>query len=213
MPMNANEYLLNPCEASSLPFWKTETVTIPNGMLIVRDDDFCQECYSTYDDTPYFKRIHHLRDIPRPCLPDGFTWSPAPDCEVFGRHIMECYGAGEAIIQQIDSYRTHSVYDADLWICIQETASRRIAATGIAEYDPRIREGILEWIQVSAPFRRIGLGSSLVCALLERLKTKAAFVTVSGQTDSPFLPLVLYESCGFTGTALWHVLQKPGAAN
>ena len=38
--MTKEEYLNNPCAASSLPFWKTEQVLIPENILVIRDDEF-----------------------------------------------------------------------------------------------------------------------------------------------------------------------------
>ena len=37
--MEKEVYLENPCKASSLPFWKTNLVKIPDNMKIVLDDD------------------------------------------------------------------------------------------------------------------------------------------------------------------------------
>ena len=42
-------------------------------------------------------------------------------------------------------------------------------ATGIAELDREIGEGVLEWIQVSKDYRRRELGSYLVCELLIKI--------------------------------------------
>ena len=79
---------------------------------------------------------------------------------------------------------------------------------GIGEIDPRIGEGILEWIQVSPAYRRRGLGQVLVCRLLEHMRGKARFVTVSGRLNSPSQPLALYLSCGFQHPVIWHVLTR-----
>ena len=38
--ITAEEYLKDPCGASSLPFWKTEQTEIPQGMKIVPEDQF-----------------------------------------------------------------------------------------------------------------------------------------------------------------------------
>ena len=37
--MEKETYLADPCRVSSLPFWKTNSVTVPEGMLILREDD------------------------------------------------------------------------------------------------------------------------------------------------------------------------------
>ena len=36
--MRAEEYLKDPCRASSLPFWKTEQLILPRGVTVIRDD-------------------------------------------------------------------------------------------------------------------------------------------------------------------------------
>ena len=38
--MDIEEYLKDPCGASSLPYWKTESLTLPDSVRIVRDDRF-----------------------------------------------------------------------------------------------------------------------------------------------------------------------------
>ena len=38
--MKSEEYLNDPCRASSLPFWKTEKVIIPEHIAVLRDDLF-----------------------------------------------------------------------------------------------------------------------------------------------------------------------------
>ena len=81
-------------------------------------------------------------------------------------------------------------------------------ATGIAELDREIGEGVLEWIQVSKSHRGCGLGSYIVSQLLWRMKDKARFVTVSGQCYNPTNPEGLYRKCGFTGNDVWHILRK-----
>ena len=91
-----------------------------------------------------------------------------------------------------------------------DTTNGRVVASGIAEVDPGIREGTLEWIQVSPDYRRKGLGRYIVNGLLQRLYGKADFVTVSGKLNNPGNPLALYCSCGFTDCVVWHIVRKPG---
>ena len=81
-------------------------------------------------------------------------------------------------------------------------------ASGIAELDTDIKEGILEWIQVSPEYRGKGLGKFIVNELLWRMRDKADFVTVSGKVDNPTNPRELYKTCGFADEEIWHVLRK-----
>ena len=46
--MTAAEYLAGPCMASSLPWWKTESVPIPEHMSVVRDDLFFPDRFPGY---------------------------------------------------------------------------------------------------------------------------------------------------------------------
>ena len=69
--ISKEEYLADPCSASSLPFWKTEQFAVPENVSVFRDDEFDKEkCPGT--DERYFKLIHDLRSIPRPVLPKGY---------------------------------------------------------------------------------------------------------------------------------------------
>ena len=84
-----------------------------------------------------------------------------------------------------------------------------MAASGIAEYDEKCREGIIEWVQVLPEYRRQGLGRKIVAVLLRRLRDLGAeFATVSGDLDNVTDPLSLYRKCGFTGDDLWYVCRR-----
>ena len=58
--MTAEEYLIEPCKASSLPFWKTEQIEIPGDMQMIREDCFDAECVCGHNE-PFFKRKHDMR--------------------------------------------------------------------------------------------------------------------------------------------------------
>jgi GNAT superfamily N-acetyltransferase len=89
-----------------------------------------------------------------------------------------------------------------------DEAQNAPAALGIAEFDPMIDEGSLEWIQVLPAYRGRGLGQQIVFELLNLLHGKAAFTTVAGQVDNPTYPERLYRRCGFDGDDYWWVLRK-----
>lgn len=78
----------------------------------------------------------------------------------------------------------------------------------MAELDAEIKEGILEWIQVSPEYRGKGLGKFVVNELLWRMKDKAEFATVSGKVNNSTNPRGLYIACGFFGEEIWHVMRK-----
>lgn len=206
--MEKETYLADPCRASSLPFWKTNSVKVPEGMLILREDDPRREGLShTYTDTPYFKLIHPMQRIARPVLPMGFCFI-TPDEKTLSEHIEACYPSERASVSELASYRLHPTYAPDLWLAIQDNETKAVIASGIAELDTDIREGILEWIQVSPAYRRQEFGQLIVNELLSRLQGRADFVTVSGKQNDLLNPRALYERCGFGAGMIWHILTK-----
>ena len=209
MMMNRNIYLADPCNASSLPFWKTEIVTVPDFLKIVRDNEYRQNRnkYAAYSDEPYFKLIHRMQDLQKPIIPDRFSTVEIGVAD-FARHIGECYADGGISDADLKKYINHLVYDSTLWLAVKDNLTEKTVATGIAELDTRIGEGILEWIQVSPEYRRMGLGAFVVNELLFRMKGKADFVTVSGKVNNKTNPLALYERCGFSEKEIWHVFTK-----
>ena len=136
--MEPEQYRMNPCEASSLPFWKTNCVTPPPSVRIVRDDLFSgpgEGC----TDTPFFKLIHRLGAVSPARLPDGF--SPASvDERDMAAHIALCYVEERVSAEELSRYKARSVYSPDLWIGLRENASGLLAATGIAEFDQNTDE-------------------------------------------------------------------------
>ena len=205
--MEREVYLANPCKASSLPFWKTNLVEIPENMKIVPDEDLHSVDVREYVDEKYFKLIHGMNDIEKPVLDSKYEMRC---CEVseYAKHIAACYSDVGISPEELRVYQTHVVYDRDLWIAVTERGQDTIVASGIAELDADIKEGILEWIQVSPEHRGKGLGKFVVNELLWRMKDKVEFVTVSGKVDNPTNPRDLYLACGFSGEVIWHVMRK-----
>ena len=126
----------------------------------------------------------------------------------FAEHINKCYEDICISVSELQSYVTRAVYSPELWIAVRNDDTGEIVATGIAEMDREIGEGVLEWIQVSRGSRRCGLGSYIVLELLWRMRNTAQFVTVSGQCSNPDKPEELYRKCGFSGNDVWHILRK-----
>ena len=201
--MGIKEYLADPCSASSLPYWKTESMSVPEGIRVIRDDMF-SGCSGK--DEPYFKMMHDLQSVRESPLPEGYGIVRA-SIDDFSAQINACYTSEHISPEELLSYRSHPVYRPDLWIAAADLETGKIAATGIAEYDSRIGEGILEWIQVSPDCRRKGLGSFIVCELLKRLRHRARFVTVSGRMHNENNPFALYTACGFYHPVIWHVVK------
>ena len=205
--MERDVYLANPCKASSLPFWKANLIEIPENMKIVLDADLHNVDVRKYIDEKYFKLIHGMNDIEKPVLDSRYEMLC---CEVseYAKHIATCYDDVGISTEELMNYQTHAVYDQNLWIAVTECGRNTIIASGIAEIDIEIKEGILEWIQVSPEHRGKGLGKFVVRELLWRMKDKVEFVTVSGKLDNPTNPKDLYLACGFSGEEIWHVMRK-----
>lgn len=201
------EYLKNPCKVSSLPYWKAKTITVPDGVKILHQDEYDAAGFPQYIDEPYFRLRHDLKGLAEPVLLQGYSLCTATICE-YAAHISSCYDGIGITEEELRSYTFRPVYDAALWLAIKENKTGSIVATGIAELDREINEGALEWIQVSQAHRGKGLGSYIVLELLRRLKSKAGFASVSGQCNNPTNPEALYRKCGFTGNDVWHILRN-----
>ena len=201
------QYLADPCKAASIPYWKAKSIIIPDGMKILHQDEFGDAEYQQYTDETYFRLIRNLKSLAEPVLPQGYSLSTATRSE-YTAHINSCYKEIGITEEELGRYTLRPVYDAALWLAVKETHTGTIVATGIAELDREIGEGILEWIQVSQGHRGKGLGRYVVSELLWRMKSKAGFATVSGQCSNATNPEKLYRKCGFTGNDVWHILRK-----
>ena len=175
-------------------------------MLILRDDEFENDLSFGIDD-PYFKLIHRMKQVECLPLPEGFEIIQC-NAEELPDHIRECYDEVNISAEMLRRNEMAPGYDPGLRIAVSERNRKKIVASGIAEYDPQVREGVLDWIQVSPAFRRRNLGRFIVCELLHRLQEKADFVTVSGRVNHPDHPLELYRSCGFTDLTIWHIITR-----
>ena len=204
--MKVEEYMRDPCRASALPFWKTERFAIPEHVSVIRED-LLRGAVMDGRDEAYFKVIHRLENIPTARLPRNFEICTC-GVDEHAAHINACYEKEGLRPDELEEYLLRPVHDPSLWIAVREKTSQRLAATGIAELDLRIGEGILEWIQVSPEYRRQSLGKYVVCQLLRRMAGHAGFVTVSGKMNADGNPLALYMSCGFSDPVIWHVIRK-----
>jgi GNAT superfamily N-acetyltransferase len=122
--------------------------------------------------------------------------------------IGRCYDTLEPSTETVRSWTQHPVYTADLWLWVVDTARDMPVGLGIAEFDGRVGEGSLEWIQVLPAYRGLGLGRAVVTELLRGLSPRAAFATVSGEAAGPQSPEAFYRRCGFQGDDVWWVLRN-----
>ena len=205
--LTKEQYLANPCKASSIPYRKAKSITIPEGMKILHQEEFNDAENRHFVDEPYFRLIHNLKGLAEPVLPQGYSLCTATLSE-YAAHINSCYEGIGITEEELRSYTLRAVYDAALWLAVKDERTGNIVATGIAELDREIGEGVLEWIQVSHGHRGKGLGRYIVLELLRRMKDKVDFATVSGQCNNATNPEKLYRKCGFTGNDVWHILRK-----
>ena len=205
--MRKEEYLKDPCNASSLSFWKTNNFVVPPFIHVVRDDLFDKTL--DVNDQEYFKVINYLNNIESPKLSDGYVdCSNDVSIKDFVNHINSCYVEEHVSEEEFISYKEHPTYKKELWIAVKDIKTNQIVGTAIGEFDSSINEGIIEWVQVSNDYRRKGIGKYLVNSLLIKMKEYADFVIVSGNLNNPSNPLMLYLSCGFTNMVIWHIYNK-----
>ena len=175
-------------------------------MKIIYERDYVDEMFRDYNDDPYFRLYHNLKNIHKEITNDVEIISGIQDVDVFVQLINACYSDLSVTTGQMESYRETPVYCSDLWILLKEKVSGVILAGGIADYDKEAKELILEWIQVIPSFRGRGYGQLIVNNLLSKMQGVAEFATVSGKVNNPTNPEGLYRKCGFTGNDIWHIL-------
>ena len=196
------EYLLNPCGTLSIPYWKNKTIKIPSNIAIIHQNNFKNQ----FDNYKIFFRLFHSLetvDIPKIKVEkiDLDT-----DKVTLIKMINMCYKNQNISVAENDILKwcKHLTYNSELWIKIEENET--MIASGIAEYDNELNEGIIEWIQVLPEYQNKGYGKTIVNSLLMELKKLGAnFVTVSGDLDNSTNPEKLYRSCGFTGDDIWFI--------
>lgn len=159
---------------------------------------------------PYF-RLRQQAEVAPYDLPRSYrfeTVQPDVDLKDVAGLIRACYQDIQISEEIVKGWMTHPVYMPDLWIWIVENRSGKNIALGIAEYNPRVPEASLEWIQVLPGYQQQGLGSALVVELLQRIPHQAAFTTVAGEIENPHDPEGLYRKCGFSGKDRWWLLAE-----
>ena len=85
-----NEYLHNPCGTSSIPYWKSRSITVPSDMKILHADDLHPSEWLDYSDEPYFRLSHNLKKLSAPVLGEGYLLCDASLAD-FAAHINFCY--------------------------------------------------------------------------------------------------------------------------
>ncbi len=196
------EYLLNPCGTLSIPYWKYQTIMIPGNIKIIYGSNYNNQ-FNKFK--RFFRLLHKLESIDIPKIKVGII-NLNTDKTALINMINKCYKEQNILVNENDILKwcNHPTYNSRLWIKIE--IDGLIIASGIAEYDTEINEGILEWIQVLPEYQNEGYGKIIVNSLLIELKNLGAkFTTVSGDLDNNTKPEKLYRSCGFTGDDVWYI--------
>lgn len=207
--MKKDEYILNHVKSSSLSYWKTNEIRVPKNMKVVNEYDFTDDLLEKYNFELYFKLIYYTKKSFKHKyeLPKNIVFKNISINE-FSEHINNCYDNEGVTVEELSTYMHRPVYDDSLWICLYDIVKNKIVATGIAEFDNEVKEGYLEWVQVSKEYRKKGFGEIIVYELLNRLNEKCDFVTVSGKINSDSKPENLYKKCGFKDRVIWYVLSE-----
>lgn len=127
------EYLKNPCSASSIPYWKAKSITIPDGMKILHQDEYDNAKYQHCIDDPYFRLIHNLKSLTKPVLPRDYSLCMATLSE-YAANINGCYDGIGITEEELRCYTLRPVYDAALWLAVKDDQTGTIVATGIGIY-------------------------------------------------------------------------------
>ena len=208
--LSLKSYLKNPCGTSSIPYWKQKKTVIPENMKIIHEKDYVNRDFNDYNDEPYFRLYHNMKDIEHEAVNEVEILSGISDINEFVQLINASYSDLSVTAEQLEDYKKTPVFCSELWILLKEKSSGRVVAGGIADYDRECGELILEWIQVIPTFRGQGYGKTVVNSLLSKMKGIAEFATVSGKVNNAANPEGLYKRCGFTGDDVWHILTKKG---
>lgn len=207
--ISLENYLNNPCSSSSIPYWKAKNISISDNMKIVHDREFSAELLKEYKDETYFRIYHSMKNVTKPELTGYEIMTALPkDLETIVFVINCSYDDLRVTVEQIQSYTKTPVYCPELWILAKESATGKCVGCGIADFDEKAEELILEWIQVLPEYRGKNIGTAIVEELLWRGKDIAKFATVSGKVENITKPDLLYRKCGFTGNDVWHILRK-----
>lgn len=203
-----DDYKADPCGTLPTAYHKLRYARPPAGVRIVHARDLDPAAFEGFKDEPYFKLIHRLGLVEAPQSEAFFIRTAGEeDIPLIAEIIARSYTDIGISAEELEEMRSSPVFCPELWVIACEKSTGAPAACGIAELDREVGEGALEWIQTLPEFRRRGAARLVVLTLLSRLRKRAGFVTVSGRTNDPNSPEMLYRGCGFEGSDVWHVLR------
>ena len=148
--MEKLEYITDPARACFLSYHKNENTELPSNMRVVRGDDYKPELYKGFDDTVYTKLILRDKQIDEPVYPEGFKLV-TPTKEQLTAHIAQCFPDGETP-DSIDLWR----YMEYFMVALVDVTTGRIVASAAADVDFGVKEGSIDWVEVSPPLSQKG---------------------------------------------------------
>ncbi len=226
------KYTLQDALVSQLAIWSTKelftfwtrsrsAVDFPfnqfssSNLLLVHQDYISGVDLNAFTERKCYFRLRYS-GATMPEVPPGWRIreaAPEDETEAVASFIRQCYPGLQVSAETIRKWENYPVHDPSLWVWV-ENANGQAMGLGIAEFDDRINEGSLEWIQVLPAYQRMGVGLILVATLVRRLRPQSVLITVSGKMGDSSRPDLLYRKCGFVGEDVWWVLRRlrPGSA-
>ena len=212
-------YEKDPCNFSALPYWKETTFTKSDNIKVYHESEWNKLSKHTKKEfikvDKFFRIKHSLdqinkEDLPKDCRYRTFDINNEKDFDKALEIIEISYPNTDLTKDKLKEYTKSDVYKNELWVFIDiiNNGMHIPIAFGIADFDPLVKEGILEWIQVLPEYKGKGFGTFLVAELLRRMKRKAKFATVSGDCNNISNPIGLYRKSGFVGDSIWYIAYK-----
>jgi len=209
--ISKEDYLKDPCGTLSIPFYKAKKIKVPENMKIINGKNLkCGKLSFNrheYIEELYFRLMHRFENLIEIKIPDDFYLAEIKTDELYN-HINSCYENTHISLKDLNELIKSEVFDEELIVVLKSIETDEVAASGIAVIDKELKEGVLEWIQVSEKYRRMGFGAFIVNYLLNKMAGKADFATVSGKVQNKYNPENLYRKCGFEGDDVWHILRR-----
>lgn len=206
-PFDKADYLADPIGTSALAYWKRHH-PIPSRVKVYHERDYRPELAEGKQVERYFRLVHLLSYIRPFSIPQGLIirqLTDSDDAALMEQINQAYYDQGISVDQaKIEDWKAFPVYYPEGWLGLFQ--GDELLASVICEYDPEIKEGIVDWLQVSYKHQGQGFGKLILLAALQRLKQKADFVTVSGSLDNENYPEAVYRKCGFIGQDIWYIV-------
>ncbi len=159
--------------------------------------------------TSQYRLLFRDQPMPEPLLPDGFQFanvvnSPA-EIAAITDHLAQ--GSPESLAH-VEDWINSPRFTADLWVWVIDETTQQPVGLALGEFDTRINEAAIEWVQVLPDYQRRGLGKALTFEVLRRIGERAVFTSVAGVVEDRDNPGAFFRRCGFSGNDVWWLLSR-----